>query len=107
MGLRILVVDDEHLIVETLAEVLVWEGHQVTSASTGVAALERVHEEIPDLLLIDFLMPLMDGTTAIRHLRARPETAKLPVPSSVGEPILYDVLLVKPFKVAALRAAIE
>ena len=114
MGL-VLVVDDEQLIAETLVEVLVWDGHEVLTASNGEDALALVDARVPDILVIDFMMPIMDGVEALRELRARERQrgmARVPTilmtaaPSAVplGED-LFDVLLTKPFNVTALRAA--
>ena len=114
MGL-VLVVDDEQLVAETLVEVLVWDGHEVLTASNGEDALALVDARVPDILVIDFMMPIMDGVEALRELRARERqrgTPRVPTilmtaaPSGVplGED-LFDVLLTKPFNVTALRAA--
>ncbi len=110
----ILVVDDEHLVVETLVEVLTWEGNEVVQARNGEEALELIAQRAPDLLLIDFMMPIMDGLTAIRRLRNEPATTALPIilmtaaPKSIPtDEELYDALLVKPFNVKELRAAMD
>ena len=114
MGL-VLVVDDEQLIAETLAEILVWEGHEVLTASNGADALAHVDARTPDLLVIDFMMPIKDGVTALRELRARERqrgTKRLPTILMTAAPWgvprdedLFDVLLTKPFTVTMLRAA--
>jgi CheY-like chemotaxis protein len=112
---KILVVDDELSIVETIAELLVWDGHIVVTAGDGRAALERLEQEGPfDLVLADFMMPVMDGVQMLKKLRAEPRTADTTVvmmtaaPTSLpsGDP-LYDHLLVKPFSAAALRAVLR
>lgn len=113
MGHAILVVDDEDLIVETLVELLLWEGHEVRQAANGKHALELIASARPDIVLIDYMMPLMDGITALRALRKDAATADIPAvlmtaaPMSVPkEPGLYEVLLVKPFTATMLREAI-
>ena len=54
-------------------------GFEVAVCSGGLEALERVDEFAPDLLVLDVMMPGMDGPTLLQHLRARPATAHLPV----------------------------
>lgn len=66
---RIYVVDDEPDMVELLATVLKGEGHQVETYTDGRAALARVLEEPPDLLLLDLMMPDLDGFELLKLLR--------------------------------------
>jgi CheY-like chemotaxis protein len=61
----ILVVDDERTIVETIVELLTWDGHSVIAASNGVRALEVIEQQRPDLVLLDFMMPLKDGVETL------------------------------------------
>ena len=110
----ILVVDDESAIVETVEELLTWDGHTVLTASNGVRALEVLGEHVPDLLLIDFMMPLKDGIETLREIRSRDALASLPVVLMTAAPMSipqdaprYDQLLVKPFNVQVLREAIQ
>lgn len=111
MGL-VLVVDDEQLIVETLVEVLVWEGHEILTASNGADALARIDERRPDLLLIDYMMPIKDGVATLRELRGREALVRIPTILMTAAPhgvpkteALFEVLLVKPFTVKTLRDA--
>jgi adenylate cyclase len=78
-GARILVVDDVPGNVRLLGAVLESRGYEVLSAGDGRAALELVESAAPDLLLLDVLMPEMDGYAVCRRLREREETAVLPV----------------------------
>ena len=110
----ILVVDDEHTIVETIVELLTWDGHAVRAASNGVRALELLAEKRPDLVLLDFMMPLKDGIETLRAIRAHATLSTLPVIFMTAAPMSipsdaprYDVLLVKPFNVEVLREAIR
>lgn len=112
---KILVVDDELSIVETIAELLSWDGHVVVTAGDGRAGLARLEQEGPfDLVLVDFMMPVMDGVQMLRKLRAEPHLQETTVvmmtaaPTSLpgGDP-LYDHLLVKPFSAAALRTVLK
>ncbi len=78
MGL-ILIVDDEVGIAKLLEEVLQDEGHRTILASNGKQALERVAGEPPDVVITDFMMPIMDGAAMVAALRADPNTKEIPV----------------------------
>jgi adenylate cyclase len=85
---RILVVDDVPANVRLLEAVLGSRGYDVVTASDGLAALEVVDAEQPDLILLDVMMPGLDGYAVCRQLRERDDTAVLPVimvTSSLGE----------------------
>lgn len=110
--LTILVADDEFMIVDTLAEILDWQGYRVLTASNGREALDVLAREKPNLVLLDFMMPVMDGTEALAELRRRPEHASLPVimmTAAMAVPPgerLWNALLRKPFGLPALEKAI-
>ena len=70
---RVLVVDDEPQVVWMLQFSLEAEGYQTFSARDGVAALDEVKEHHPTLMLLDIMMPVMDGWTVLEHLRSLPE----------------------------------
>jgi adenylate cyclase len=76
---RILVVDDVPENVRLLEAVLVSRGYDVVSANNGRGALELVESANPDLVLLDVVMPKMDGYAVCRRLRERVETSVLPV----------------------------
>ena len=76
---KILVVDDVPQNVRLLEAVLAARGYDVVSATTGAAALDLVNSEKPDLILLDVVMPEMDGYAVCHELRADDETAVLPV----------------------------
>jgi adenylate cyclase len=85
---RILVVDDVPENVRLLEAVLSPRGYEVVTASDGVAALELVESTKPDLILLDVMMPGLDGYGVCTELRANDETAVLPVimvTSSIGQ----------------------
>lgn len=112
MRKTILIVDDEPLIIEALAEILLWDGYEVLRAENGAAALASIAERLPDILLLDLMMPVKDGHATMRELRDGEGTKHLPIVLMTAAPSdrdasLYDALLVKPFKVAALRTAIQ
>ena len=71
-GGRILVVDDEPLVRQTLAQVLADEGYVVDVADDGNSALDRVHAARPDAILLDLMMPGMNGRQFLQTLRDDP-----------------------------------
>ncbi len=79
MAYKILVVDDEPTIVRLMEFILARLGHQMLVATNGEDALEKVRTEQPDLVLLDIMMPRIDGYEVARTLRADPDTASLPI----------------------------
>ena len=78
-GARVLVVDDQPPNVRLLEAILTPRGYEVSSASSGEEALGKIAESEPDLVLLDIVMPGMDGYEVCRRIRERTETAYLPV----------------------------
>jgi adenylate cyclase len=78
-GARVLVVDDQAANVRLLEALLVPRGYNVSTASSGEEALALVAESEPDLVLLDIVMPGIDGYEVCRRIRERIETAYLPV----------------------------
>lgn len=77
---RVLVVDDDESIREVASLALRLVGHwSVTSAADGAAALQSAVADRPDVILLDVMMPVMDGLETLVHLRADPLTASIPV----------------------------
>jgi len=76
---KILVVDDTPHNVKLLSDLLASRGYEVVTATDGDEALERVKDSRPDLVLLDVMMPRMNGYEACRAIRADPETGILPV----------------------------
>src|SRR5581483_3912379 len=76
---RILVVDDAPTNIRLLEALLVPQGYTVISATSGAQALEKVASEQPDLVLLDVVMPGMDGLEVCRRLREDPATRLLPI----------------------------
>ncbi len=76
---KVLVVDDESNMRFLLRRVFETEGFEVVEAHHGAAALERVKEEEPDLVVTDLMMPVMNGRELIERLRADGETAGIPI----------------------------
>jgi DNA-binding response OmpR family regulator len=76
---RVLVVDDEPMVRETLGQVLADEGYLVDLAVDGESALERVHAARPDAILLDLMMPGMNGRQFLQALRDDPAYESVPV----------------------------
>ncbi|MFC0041953.1 response regulator transcription factor [Actinomadura rayongensis] len=112
---RILIVDDEPAVRESLAGSLEFEGYRVEEAADGALALDRVAERRPDLIVLDVLMPRMDGLTTCRRLRALGEVMPvlmLTARDMVGDRVTgldagADDYLVKPFELDELLARIR
>ncbi len=102
-GQKILVVDDEPAIRELIVAVLEDEGYEAIGAGSGSRALELLPMERPDLVLMDIMMPEMDGREALRRMREQPDLAGIPVvmmsaafaPDRIGHPV--SAFLSKPF----------
>ena len=77
--MRILVVDDDPTVRRLLELQLDVEGHQVTTAADGRAALDSVEREAPDLLVLDVMMPELSGWDVLERLRADDRYSRLPV----------------------------
>ena len=79
MGRKILVVDDEAVLVETIAYNLEQAGYSVTTAADGASALQAAHRDTPDLIILDIMLPEMDGLEVCRQLRRESSTATTPI----------------------------
>jgi CheY-like chemotaxis protein len=109
----VLLTDDEGTIVETLAEVLRWNGHEVITAANGQLALAAIAERRPAVVLLDYMMPVLDGLQTLAAIRADPATASLAVvfmsaaaESTIPKSARWDAFLRKPFREPALLAAL-
>lgn len=121
MPSRVLIVEDEPDIRGLLAFHLEREGYQVVKSSTGADALRQVRARPPDLVLLDLMLPEMDGLEVCRRLRQDPATAPLPivmltakgeeVDRVLGLELGADDYIVKPFSpkevVARIRAVLR
>ena len=76
---RILVVDDEVYIVHILDFSLGMEGYEVVTALDGEQALEKVAQQKPDLIVLDIMMPKLDGYETCKALKSKDETKDIPV----------------------------
>src|ERR1700736_4469377 len=79
MARKILVVDDEAVLLETMAYNLEQAGYQVIIASDGASALEAARRETPDLIILDIMLPEMDGLEVCRLLRRESNTSTTPI----------------------------
>jgi phosphate regulon transcriptional regulator PhoB len=117
MSSRVLIVEDEPDIRALVVHHLKREGYQVSAASSGEEALRQVQAAPPDLVLLDLMMPAMDGLEVCRRLRQDPATAMLPivmltakgdeVDRVVGLEIGADDYVVKPFSPKELLARVR
>lgn len=107
MPLKVLVCDDERHIVRLIQVNLERQGYTVVTAFDGKEGLEKVRSEKPDLMVLDVMMPYMDGFEVLKTLRREPEYESLPVimltakaqDKDVFEGYHYgaDMYLTKPF----------
>lgn len=79
MGKRVLIVDDDPEVVKLFSFVLRRAGYEVETAPGGEAALRQVGTSLPDLIVLDVMMPGLDGYEVARQLRAQAETAAIPI----------------------------
>jgi DNA-binding response OmpR family regulator len=113
----IVAVDDDLEVLETVGRVLERENYEVTLATSGEQALKLLDKRLPDLIILDIMMPGMDGITVCHHIRANPRTMALPVLFLTAKLTTDDVVegldagaddyVVKPFELAELRARVH
>lgn len=114
MAQKILVVDDEDSIINVVRAYLEKEGFQVITATDGRSALEETRRERPDLIVLDIMLPGLDGIEVLRHLRQESDvyvlmlTAKSEeVDKIVGLSVGADDYLTKPFSPRELVARVK
>ncbi|NVJ09348.1 response regulator [Myxococcus sp. AM001] len=76
---RLLIVDDELAIVEALQDILSVEGYDIVTAFNGAEGLHRMADAKPDLVLLDLMMPVMDGREMLRRMREDAGLRGIPV----------------------------
>ena len=111
----IVIVDDEFGLADVLAATLSDIGFRVFSAANGKQGLDVMAEHPPDLVLLDYMMPLLDGVGVLKAMRADPKLAAVPVimMSAMPEAVVrarcqgYIAFLRKPFEFGALLHAVE
>ena len=114
---KILAVDDERHIVRLIQVNLERAGYQVITAYDGREALKKIEEEHPDLVVLDVMMPYMNGLEALKQIRANPKTRNLPVimltakaqDQDVFQGYSYgvDIYLTKPFNPVELLTFVK
>lgn len=116
---KILVVDDQADTVAILRMMLEKAGYDVTSASNGLEGSHKAQEVLPDVILLDIMMPIMDGYTMNRLLKGNAKTERIPVIIVSARPpektpvmgtdpgMRIDGYMVKPFQKEALLMKIE
>jgi len=111
----ILIVDDEYLIADILGFALEDEGYMTVTASNGKKGLEVLTRERPELVITDFMMPVMDGLEFARAIRAREDGKSLPILLMSGaqgaqgreHPELFKAVFDKPFKIDEVIAMVK
>ena len=109
----ILIVDDEQPVRDLLAAIFEDSGHRALPAINGRDALEILDQERPDLVLSDVMMPVLNGATLCRRLKAEPSTASIPVilMSAAGRQVAdgsgADAYLDKPFDLDGMEALVR
>ena len=114
MGRNILVVEDDHNISDLIHMYLVKEGFDVRIAGDGGRAIEEFQKEVPDLILLDIMLPVMDGWAVCAKIR---ETSKVPIIMLTAKSEVFDRIqglemgaddyIVKPFEMKELIARIN
>lgn len=117
MQKKILIVEDEESLLKLESILLTTKGYLVQGATTGLAALEAVAIEAPDLILLDIMLPELDGFEVCKQIKENPDTCHIPIiflsakktPEDIsrGEEVGADRYITKPFKSAAVMNTIE
>ena len=110
----VLVVDDEFGIVDVLETILTDEGYRVVTACNGKQGLVMLSKEKPDVILLDFMMPILGGAEMLRAMAAEPIYQRIPVImiSSLSQDVIaekckgYAAFLHKPFRAAAVLSTV-
>jgi len=110
MQKKILVVEDEESLLKLESILLTTKGYLVQGVTSGLAALEAIDEEMPDLVLLDVMLPKMDGFEVCSRIKENPATKHIPVilltakktPEDInrGREVGADEYITKPFKSA-------
>lgn len=114
---RVVIVDDDELLVKLLTHKLTQKGLQVSSAHDGESGLEMVTSAQPDLVILDGMMPGMDGLEVLQRLKQNEETKDIPVVFLSARKLEGDIVsgldmgaadyLVKPFMPEELFARVK
>ena len=115
---KILIVDDEEDVLLVLEKGLMSAGYSVISADNGSDAIKLARAERPDLIILDVVMPEMDGSEVAASLRQDPSTNDIPVifltciltkqeEARMGHLIAKNIFVAKPYKIEELLAQVE
>ncbi len=114
---QVFIVEDEKDLVELLTYNLEKDGYRVLSEMDGEAALKKIPEKMPDLVLLDLMLPKTDGLTVCKTLKSNPKTSHIPVvmltakgeesDKIVGLELGADDYITKPFSVKELLARVR
>jgi twitching motility two-component system response regulator PilG len=117
MQKKILIVEDEESLLKLESILLTTKGYLVQGVVSGLAALEAIEEELPDLVLLDVMLPKMDGFEVCSRIKQNQGTRHIPVilltakktPEDVarGQEVGADYYITKPFKSAMVMDVIE
>lgn len=91
LGKRILIVDDEPHILRTLEDLLAAEGYIIYKASDGKKAVEQAEAVLPDLVILDVMMPKMDGFEVLKRLKKNESTMDIPIIMLTVKSTVQDV----------------
>lgn len=112
---RVLLVDDDTANLEVLSEVLRLEGYTVVCARNGAEAMACLRTAQPDVVMLDYVMPTMDGATMAQKLKSDDATREIAIVMTSGLPEdmvrprcqVYDAFLQKPYDVDQALKALE
>ncbi len=112
---RILVVDDDPSILEVVADILRDSNYHVETATNGAEALEKVVAAPPDAVMLDLMMPVMDGWTFVARCRGSAVCAHVPIAvmsaareaPKMAEQLGAQACITKPFEIATLLRTVE
>lgn len=117
MGKKILIIDDEEEILRIMARMLESRGYEAISAVDGLDGLEKVRHSNPDLIILDVMLPKMDGYKVCKMLKLSDEYKKIPVilltarieesDKKLAEELQYDAYITKPFDFNQLLTKIK
>lgn len=93
MGKKILIIEDEEILTDLLEKKLTQVGYDVSVAEDGVEGINQVEKSVPDLILLDIVMPKMGGFEVMKELQKKEEFAKIPIIiiSNSGQPVELDL----------------
>src|SRR5256886_7349277 len=116
-GTRILLIEDEHALTDVLSYNLEREGYEVQVAHDGQEGLRKAQMQLPDLILLDLMLPKMDGLEVCRELRSGDRTRGIPIlmltakaeetDQVVGFTMGADDYVTKPFSIKVLMQRVR